>query len=181
MEAVSLTPDSPKEDPCTEMRTGLTDRIQRFFTRPFFLSLTTGVPFCIIKGLFGLAALRLGARTASVPLTVFGWAVITWATVDLLMNIWRALADLDNRNAKIEYCSLAELGRIFHRPTVFLAIDTLVSFTIICLMLWSGWIAGLTVPEAYLWYAATTLNLISISVVSLYNEIKKAELSQRPV
>jgi len=48
---------------------------------------------------------------ASLPLTIFGWAVIMWAVVDLLMNIWRALTDLDNREAGIEYCSLAELGR----------------------------------------------------------------------
>jgi hypothetical protein len=117
---------------------------------------------------------------ANLPLTIFGWAVILWAVVDLLMNLWRALTDLDCREAGIEYCSLAELGRIFHRPAVFLAIDTLISFSIICLMLWSGWIAGLTTPEAYLWYAATMLNLISISAVSLYNEIKKAEQPRVP-
>jgi len=39
-------------------------------------------------------------------------------------------------------------------------------------MLWSGWIATLTIPESYLWYAATTLNLISLSLVILYNEIR---------
>ena len=59
------------------------------------------------------------------------------------------------------------------RPMVFLAVDTLLSFSIICLMLWSGWIMQLTQPEASLWYAATTLNLISISLVSLYNEAKR--------
>jgi hypothetical protein len=41
-------------------------------------------------------------------------------------------------------------------------------------MLWSGWIMQMTQPEAYLWYGATTLNLISISLVSLYNEAKRA-------
>lgn len=172
MEASALTPE---QKPCTDRGAGLTDRIQRFFTRPFFLSLTIGIPFCIFKGLFGLAALRAGMAAANPLLTIFGWAIILWAVVDLLMNIWRALTDLDRRAAGIEYCSLAELGRIFHRPAVFLAVDTLISFAIISLMLWSGWIATLTTPEAYLWYAATTLNLISISVVSLYNEIKKAE------
>jgi hypothetical protein len=172
VEAASLTPE---QKPCTDRSAGLTDRIQRFFTRPFFLSLTIGIPFCLYKGLFGLAALRAGMAAANPLLTVFGWTVILWAVVDLLMNIWRALTDLDRRVAGIEYCSLAELGRIFHRPAVFLAVDTLISFAIISLMLWSGWIATLTTPEAYLWYAATTLNLISISVASLYNEMKKAE------
>ena len=57
-------------------------------------------------------------------------------------------------------------------PMVFLAIDTLLTFIIICTMLWSGWIATLTTFESYLWYAATTLNLISLSLVVLYNEIR---------
>jgi hypothetical protein len=56
---------------------------------------------------------------------------------------------------------------------VFLALDTLLSFSIVCLMLWSGWIGTLTTCESLLWYAATTLNLVSLSVVSLYNEIRK--------
>ena len=61
-------------------------------------------------------------------------------------------------------------------PMLFLAIDTFLSFVIICLMLWLGWISRLTTPELYLWYAATTLNLISLSLVSLYNEAKRAGL-----
>jgi hypothetical protein len=39
-------------------------------------------------------------------------------------------------------------------------------------MLWSGWIATLSSVEILFWYAATTLNLVSLSVVSLYNEIR---------
>jgi hypothetical protein len=58
-------------------------------------------------------------------------------------------------------------------PMVFLAIDTLLSFAIICFMLWSGWITHLTPVESFLWYVATTANLISLSLVSLYNEIRK--------
>jgi hypothetical protein len=50
----------------------------------------------------------------------------------------------------------------------------MLSFLIICFMLWSGWIATLTPMESVLWHAATTLNLLSLSVVSLYNEIRKA-------
>jgi len=40
-------------------------------------------------------------------------------------------------------------------------------------MLWSGWIATLSPYELVLWYIATTLNLVSLSVVSLYNEMRK--------
>ena len=145
------------------------DAIQRFFIRPFFLSLTIGIPFCVFKLLFGVTAYRTG----NPALIIFGGIVIAWACIDLLMNTGRSVYDLAGRSAPFEYCSIAQIGRLVHRPLVFLAIDTLLSFTIICLMLWSGWITRLSQWELYLWYGATTLNLISLSLVSLYNEIRK--------
>jgi len=149
------------------------DTIQRFFRRPFFLSLTIGIPFCIFKLLFGVSAVRIGALSHP-ALTFFGWAVIAWAGADLLMNVGRAVLDLSGKPSPFDYCTIAQIGRIFHMPMVFLAADTLLSFSIICAMLWSGWIATLTLSESYLWHAATTLNLISLSLVSLYTEIRRA-------
>lgn len=149
------------------------DTIQRFFRRPFFLSLTIGIPFCIFKLLFGVSAVRLGSSSHPL-LTLFGWCVVAWAGADLLMNVGRAVLDLSGKPSPFDYCTIAQIGRIFHMPMVFLAADTLLSFSIICAMLWSGWIATLTLSESYLWYAATTLNLISLSVVSLYTEIRRA-------
>ena len=151
------------------------DRIQRFFGRPFFLSLTIGIPFCIFKLLFGITGVRVGSFQEFLnPLTFFGWMVTLWAGTDLVMNLGRAILDLIHKPAPFEYCSIAQIGRFFDMPMLFLAIDTFTSFAIICLMLWSGWITTLTTPELYLWYAATTLNLISLSLVSLYNEAKRA-------
>jgi hypothetical protein len=147
------------------------DRIRQFFIRPFFLSLTIGIPFCMYKFLFGIAAVR--AALPGSPLAVFGWFVIAWAGLDLCMNGARAALDLASVRAPFEYCTIAQLGRILRMPMVFLAIDTFLSFAIICFMLWSGWIVLLTPAESYLWYGATTLNLLSLSVVSLYNEIRK--------
>lgn len=149
------------------------DAVGRFFHRPFFLSFTIGMPFCIFKLLFGVSAVRVGAVSHPV-LASFGWAVIVWAGADLLMNAGRACLDLMGRPSPFEYCTLAQIGRLFRMPTIFLAVDTLLSFSIICAMLWSGWIATLTLRESYLWYAATTLNLISLSLVSLYTEIRRA-------
>ncbi|HNX17270.1 MAG TPA: hypothetical protein PKM50_02960 [Methanoregula sp.] len=149
------------------------DRIQKFFIRPFFLTVTIGIPFCIFKGLFGLAAIRVG--TLSNPfITAVGWCIVLWASVDFIMNAIRAAGDALHFSTPFEYCMLAELGRLVHRPLVFLALDTLLAFSIICIILWSGWITRLTQAEQYLWYVATTLNLISVSVVSLYNEAKRA-------
>jgi hypothetical protein len=147
------------------------DLLQRFFTRPLFLSLTIGVPFCIFKLLFGITAVRIGSGT-SVLLSAMGGLIIVWALADLVMNLGREVYDLMDRPAPFEYCTIAELGRFFDAPLVFLAFDTLLTFTIICIMLWSGWIARLSGIETILWYAATTLNLISLSVVILYNEIQ---------
>ena len=146
------------------------DALRRFFIRPFFLSLTIGIPFCAFKILFGLTAIRAGTTA----FMAFGSLVVAWAVTDLLMNAGRSVLDLANRPAPFEYCTIAQIGRTLDRPLVFLAIDTLLSFTIICVMLWSGWITLLSRGELYLWYGATTLNLISLSLVSLYNEIRNA-------
>ena len=147
------------------------DRIQRFFRRPFFLSLTIGIPFCVFKLLFGVTLLRVSlARYPS--LSFLGWLVIIWAGIDLTMNLGRVGLDLGHKPELFEYCTIAQLGRAAGMPLVFLAVDTLVSFSIISFMLWSKWIQILTQTELYLWYGATTLNLISLSLVLLYNEIR---------
>lgn len=148
------------------------DRIRNFFIRPFFQSLTIGVPFCSFKLLFGLSAVRNGGAIHPVLMTA-GWIIILWACADLMMNTARAAFDLLSRGAPFEYCTIAQAGRFFRMPMVFLAIDTLISFLIICTMLWSGWIATLTPAESIVWSAATTLNLISLSIVGLYHEIQR--------
>lgn len=142
-----------------------------FFLSPTFQALTIGIPFCVFKMLFGLLALRAGA--ASDPLRFFAWLVIAWALADLTMNVARILFHLSGRDAPIEYCTIAEAGRLVNRPRLFLAIDTLISFSIICFVLWTGWIALLDRQESYLWYAATTLNLIGVSIVNICIELRR--------
>jgi hypothetical protein len=147
-----------------------TDPVRRFFLRPVFLSLTIGIPFCIFKLLFGLMAIR--ENPAVIPFGAgIGWLIVIWAVADLLMNTGRSLMDLFHHQAEFEFCTIAQIGRIVNRPAVFLAIDTLITFSIICAMLWTGWIAHLSPMESVLWYAATTMNLISLSLVSLHHEI----------
>ena len=147
--------------------------IESFFSTPTFQALTMGFPFCIFKLLFGLLALRAAAEQGSAALTAFGWLIVVWAATDLSMNMARVVFHLSGRASPIEYCAIAQAGRLFGRPRLFLAIDTLISFSIICFVLWSGWIVQLGRVESYLWYAATTLNLISISVVSIWIEFRR--------
>lgn len=142
-----------------------------FFLTATFQALTIGMPFCIFKMLFGVLALRAGA--SSVPLRVFAWLVMVWALADLIMNLVRVIYSIAAREAPIEYCTIAQAGRLFQRPRLFLAIDTLISFSIICFVLWSGWIVMLGRQESYFWYAATTLNLISVSVVNIVIESRR--------
>lgn len=150
-------------------RTGLR---QDFFHRPFFLSLTIGIPFCIFKLLFGTGVMRSGFPDFP-SATIAGLLISSWAGLDLMMNAGNAVCDLFSRKCPFEYCLIAQIGRAFGKPAVFLALDTLITFLIICAMLWSGWIGLLTPGESYLWIAATTLNLISLSLVLLYNEIRR--------
>jgi cation transport ATPase len=141
------------------------------FLSPAFQALTIGVPFCVFKLIFGLLALRAGA--SSVSFRVLAWLVIAWALTDLIMNLVRVYFHLSGREAPSEYCTIAQAGRLLKRPGLFLAIDTLLSFSIICFVLWSGWITLLGRQETYFWYAATTLNLISVSVVNIWIELRR--------
>lgn len=165
-----MPPDTCTHDPppCREA-----DVIQRFFVRPVFLSATIGIPFCTFKLLFGLVAFRIG-NDGDPLLALFGTIIVIWAMTDLLMNMGRSLFDILHREAFFDYCSIAQLGRIFNKPMLFLAVDTLITFSIICTMLWVGWITELNRAEMTLWYAATTMNLISLSLVVLYNEIRNS-------
>jgi hypothetical protein len=143
-----------------------------FLQSPTFQALTIGVPFCIFKLLFGIQLIRAGAWQSSI-LVAFGWLVIAWASVDLIMNLSRVFFDLSDRDSPMEYCTIAQAGKFLGTPRLFLAIDTFLSFSIICIALWSGWIRYLSTIESYLWYAATTLNLISISLVNIWLELKR--------
>lgn len=143
-----------------------------FFQTPTFQAMTIGVPFVAFKFLFGLLIIRSGVGVGTNQV-IFGWAVILWASVDLIMNFMRALLHLAGRESPIEYCTIAQLGQIFKRPRFFLAIDTFLSFSIISFALWSGWIKLLSPNESYLWYAATTLNLMGISIMNLWLEYRR--------
>lgn len=143
----------------------------RIFLSPAFQALTIGIPFCIFKALFGMLALRADASSA--PLNAFAWFVIAWALADLAMNLARVFLHIAGRETPLEYCTIAQAGRLFKKPKLFLAVDTLISFSIICFVLWSGWIVLLDRRESCFWYAATTLNLISVSIVNIWVELRR--------
>jgi hypothetical protein len=143
------------------------------FLSPTFLSVTIGGPFCVFKYLFGMLTLRQGDLSQDHLLTLFGWIVMARVGVDLVLNVARSLMALLGLDTAIQFCLIAQAGVFFKRPTLFLAFDTLASFVIICFVLWSGWIVQLKPQESYLWYAATTINLISLAVVNVWSEYRR--------
>ncbi len=143
-----------------------------FFLTPTFQALTIGIPFCIFKILFGVLNIRAGTGQ-QLLMVILGYLIVLWASADLIMNLTVAAFNTAGRESPVEYCTIAQAGRLFGRPKLFLAIDTLLAFGIICFVLWSGWIKFLNINESYLWYAATTLNLISISVVNIWLELRR--------
>lgn len=143
-----------------------------FFQTPTFQALTIGIPFCTFKILFGVLGIRIGANQQS-HLILFGSLIILWASVDLVMNLIVIAFNMTGRKSPIEFCTIAQLGRFFGKAKLFLAVDTMIAFIIICFVLWTGWIKLLNINESYLWYAATTLNLISIAVVNVWLEFRR--------
>jgi hypothetical protein len=134
------------------------------FTTSVFLSLTIGVPFCVFKFLFGILAIDNGY-------TLTGTLILLWSVIDLAMNFTRILLELGGTShPSLEFCSLAQAGRLFGRSRLMLTFDTFLSFFIICFVLWSGWITQLPGWGMYLWYAATTVNLMSLAIMNLWIE-----------
>ena len=148
---------------------------ESFFTTPAFQALTIGLPFSAFKMLFGLLCWRAGLAQASSSLFILGVMIMAWAAIDLFMNLARVFFQLAGRASPIEYCIIAQAGRLFKRPRLFLAIDTLASFSIISIVLWSGWIAFLSPLESRIWIAATTLNLISVAFVNIWMELRRRQ------
>lgn len=148
---------------------------ESFFTTPAFQALTIGLPFSAFKMLFGLLCWRAGLGQAPSPLSLLGMMIMAWAAIDLFMNLARIAFHLGGRPSPIEYCIVAQAGRLIGRPRLFLALDTLASFSIICIVLWSGWISFLSRQESWIWIAATTLNLISVSFVNIWMELRRGK------
>ena len=142
------------------------------FHTSIFLAIIIGIPFCTFKYLFGALAVRHGMEYHHALITFFGWLIIGWASIDIFMNLVRIYLNFRHRESSIEFCLIAQLGRLVGRPSLFLTIDTFLSFAIICFVLWSGWIKDLRPHETYMWYAATTINLMGLALVTIWTEFR---------
>ncbi|MCK5844751.1 MAG: hypothetical protein KAG97_08600 [Victivallales bacterium] len=127
-----------------------------------FLVLTIGYPFSVFKALCGRVALDSGHE-------IIGSVMLLWGVSDFVLNSIELLLALFRVKRDRVYCVLAWMGSLFGRRRLFLEMDTLLAFSIICLVLWSGWIAKLAPIELNLWLAATTVNLLSVGIVQIWS------------
>jgi hypothetical protein len=126
-----------------------------------FLALTIGFPFCIFKVVCGRVAVDSGHA-------IIGYALCLWGVIDFLLNLVRLIQGFSAKEKRVQFCLLAVIGELFNHGTLFLAIDTFLAFSIICVVLWTGWIAKLTELELKLWLTATTVNLLSVGLVQIW-------------
>ena len=131
-----------------------------------FLALTVGIPFATFKALCGVLALRNGYLAVAIPF----FAV---AGLDAALNTARIVQGLLRQKPRTEFCFLAQVGRFIGAAEILLALDTLLSFGIICWVLWSGWIVQLSDPERIAWLTATTINLLSVALVQIWVEVQR--------
>jgi hypothetical protein len=142
------------------------------FQTSIFLALIIGIPFCTFKYLFGALAIRYGWHYQHNLVTILGWVITGLAGVDFFMNLVRIFLNLRHRESSIEFCLIAQVGRLIGRPSLFLTMDTFLSFGVICFVLWSGWIKDLRPHETYMWYGATTINLMGLALVNIWTEFR---------
>ena len=135
--------------------------VQKAEIRTIFLVLTIGYPFCVFKALCGRVAIDSGHE-------VIGFALLFWGLVDFVLNSSELALAVLHRERKRIYCLLAAIGSLFGKTRLFLEIDTFLAFSIICVVLWSGWITKLAKWELNLWIAATTVNLLSVAIVQIW-------------
>jgi hypothetical protein len=134
-----------------------------------FSCITIGLPFATFKFIFGTLLLRLAEGPLSNYFVIIGYTICLWGIIDFIFNTLDAIFCLMKKKI-IAPCILAQVGRIFKYEKICLAIDTLASFSIICTTLWTGYIAKLSYVEIKLWNIATTVNLISLSSIMIWNE-----------
>ncbi|MEA2012725.1 MAG: hypothetical protein U9O87_06540 [Verrucomicrobiota bacterium] len=125
-----------------------------------FLALTLGVPFSIFK--------IIGGRVIVREFGIFGYFLICVGIIDLLLNLCRSFQAYGIFSGKVSYCFFSTIGNIFSKEEFFLGIDTLFSFFIVVIFLWSNLITKLTSTENFFWVSAVTVNVLAVGFTQLW-------------
>ena len=129
----------------------------------------TGIPFAIFK---------LGAGVyLHETYPAVGVALMVWCTLDIVLNLL-SLVLPDH----VSYCTLSNIGRQIDRrrggkrwEPVLLALDTLLAFAIISLMIWFRLLPHLPPLLGRVWDLAVVANIVAVGLERLWRAWTKRE------
>ena len=137
--------------------------------RRFWRVLLTGIPYAVFKTGAGMAAWQ------DVHPAV-GVAFMLWGLTDLALNLLFLAAP-----RRFSYCLLSNVGLMWEcrrgpagAESVLLALDTLLSFTIVATMIGFGRIATLPGAVMTLWEMSVIANVLGVGVERLHTSIVTA-------
>jgi hypothetical protein len=136
-------------------------RIGRILTSQSLEVVTTGLPFCVFKGVVGLMLLREGANVA-------GGLLVGLAVVDTLLNAVNLLSLTFLRRRVTNHCLLtAAARRLLARPSdpqrrvdLGNALDVLLSCGLVASMVGLGRIPTLPTGHLHVWNGAVVMNVL---------------------
>lgn len=122
---------------------------------------SVGLPFCAFKVLTGVVA---RGEPGWAPV---GWLLAGWGVIDLALNVINLGALVAVRRRVSGVC-LAQMALQRLRPAggadLGLAIDVLLSFVLVAVMVGFGLIPRLGATEALVWNASVVLNVLGAGV-----------------
>ncbi len=141
--------------------------------RPWLLPaveiVTIGLPFCAFKVLTGLVLLEHGAAPA-------GYALIALGAIDLALNLVNLGTLLGLRRAVSGVCLsdvvMRRLGRSGARPDLGLALDALLSFGLVAIVIGFGLLRHLPRWGLVTWNVAVILNVIGAGLSRLWAALR---------
>jgi hypothetical protein len=95
----------------------------------------------------------------------FGGAFVLWGVADALLNLVSVVSP-----RRVSYCVLSNVGRLLDRSgsstteQLLLALDTLLSFSIVASMIWTARISTLPPLMVRLWELAVITNVLGVGV-----------------
>jgi hypothetical protein len=125
----------------------------------FVEAATIGFPFCVFKIVSGIALLQLEYRAA-------GWALIVLGALDVVVNLFNAVAVVFFGTRLLPVCLLDLLfGR--KRKDLGPAIDVMLSFSLVAAMIGTGHIRTLPPHSLQAWNVAVVCNVLGAGALRL--------------
>jgi hypothetical protein len=119
-----------------------------------------GLPFCAFKILTGGLLLDL-------PLAPLGAALVALGAIDLALNLVNLVAWMTARRALSGVCLTEVLARRLagpHRGELGLALDVLLSFSLVALVVGLGLLGRLSPGAVRIWNVAVVLNVLGAGI-----------------